>query len=204
MRHNSRQGEHMKRLRRIIFNALTALSLLLCMVTAGLWARSMSTGDRFGWTKVSGDAGRRSEVLSALGWLQFSQDTAADPFISAGYPDSLGAGWEHGDPVWITHAMDAYAGGISSPLREWDYGAVQIEAWNNGCLRVRVRDWLLVLVTPLLPIARIFPRIRLLRRRRFGLCPTCNYDLRATPDRCPECGHLAPIPSPETPAQFHN
>ena len=49
---------------------------------------------------------------------------------------------------------------------------------------ITVPFWMLVL------LFGIYPAIRLIRhrRRRFGLCPTCGYDLRATPQRCPECG----------------
>ena len=58
--------------------------------------------------------------------------------------------------------------------------------------RLRFPLWCpLVLLLPL-PVVR-FGQWRAQRRRaRQGHCPTCGYDLRATPDRCPECG-AAPV-----------
>jgi len=50
--------------------------------------------------------------------------------------------------------------------------------------------WLVALTAPL-PAWRIARALRRSRRSRVGLCPRCGYDLRATPDKCPECGAVA-------------
>jgi hypothetical protein len=48
--------------------------------------------------------------------------------------------------------------------------------------------WVLGIITAVLPTVRLAVWWRRWRRRPEGCCRACGYDLRATPERCPECG----------------
>jgi predicted amidophosphoribosyltransferase len=51
--------------------------------------------------------------------------------------------------------------------------------------------WFLTAIAAVLPVVqskRYLRHRRIESRRKRGLCFDCGYDLRASPDRCPECG----------------
>lgn len=74
------------------------------------------------------------------------------------------------------------------------YGWVDVVKYSRPVLNLRVPFWGLLLATLVLPVAWVaHRRIRTWashRPRPRGICSTCGYDLRATPDRCPECGRI--------------
>ena len=94
--------------------------------------------------------------------------------------------WERPDSGWGTLSMY-----FSPKPTDFDYLLPRSERAGQGALRVMiVPDWILMLIFAGYPAWFIIRKCRQGRRRQEGMCLSCGYDLRATPDRCPECGHL--------------
>jgi hypothetical protein len=101
------------------------------------------------------------------------------------------------DPLWPAATWD---GGFVRRYFRWKF--VRLAWWNTGRLALPgggwqdnraliVPDWLLVLVLVPLPswwFMRLRNDRRQARRKLESRCLSCGYDLRASTDRCPECG----------------
>ena len=67
---------------------------------------------------------------------------------------------------------------------------------NGGWMNrnaVSIPYWSLFAVTTAIMVFTTWRWLRTRRRQQRGFCSVCGYDLRATPERCPECGTEAPI-----------
>lgn len=164
---------------RLLFTAASALSLLLCLAAIGLWTRSYRTTDLLNRTwpnegltivSIRGQVVIRKQVVNVVldptDWKMSSIPTRRFNEACIRRP-----------AVWSV-------AGISFERHD---GSGTFAGWHD---RVAVVPyWLpsLLLLLPPLNATRTALRRRYLRPRR-GLCTTCGYDLRASLERCPECG----------------
>jgi hypothetical protein len=188
-------------MRRWVFRIVSALSLALCLATVVLWVRNSTTGTAFGYEvdTLIHDPGpgpglprivRKSYYLSidrrAIAYAVYREDLYGKPhgwrFFHNGYPT--------GGSNEITPEVEFLGFAYASV----EYQLARPETWREWT----VPFWALILAFAFPPTLVVRSIVRKHRRQRRGWCPSCGYDLRATPDRCPECG-AAPITSSSTP-----
>lgn len=153
--------------RRILATTGTILSLLVCLATTLLWLRSYWRADVFYVCDSRG---------SGLVIVSFSGRIIIPP--ASRYTTWSGIGWR---------SIESY--GLNRPMKyHWTFGV------DSDYDSVHFPHWSLIALTAIAPIIHLRRRRKALPRTSGLLCPNCGYDLRATPCRCPECGHTRPAP----------
>jgi hypothetical protein len=175
-----------------MFNIVAGVSLLLCTATLMLWMRSYWVFDTF--TRGSGTSQPFARwdltVLSAKGEIECYRSEMRITGVADLLVVPLG---------WARSARPIVAG--DDILREirargilvfgfgflHDHSARSSNDFHDHAVLVFPYA-VVALALALAPAGWAVGYRRRARRVRIGLCPTCGYDLRATPDRCPECG----------------
>lgn len=176
MRDNQQNGESVKWVRRLIFNGLTLLSMLLCIVVAGLWIEG-----------YFGMIGYRFRSNSSLRTIHTVRDGfQCDHFFMDNntpiYGSSYKQGWMQSTRAWHNIA----------PTSRFVFMEASSENGNHEHAEaVFVPAYMILIPFSILPAIWIRSRFADSRRRKWiqaKRCISCGYDLRATPARCPECG----------------
>jgi hypothetical protein len=187
----------MRRLRRWSFSAVCLLSLLACVGTAWLWRRSYWIDTEIGLSYETIEADYRTDTgvgftrgsLYASHEILYGSDPHCWPTLSSGL--RLYCVSERNTHKLWTYASRWYG---QQPESGWGICDQSIDFFGAGNVRVgllRVPGWVPSAVLSLPAGCGAIAALRALRRRRrekSGYCRSCGYDLRATPERCPECG----------------
>ncbi len=175
--------------KRRLVNLAAVLSLLACVATAGLWVRSYWSGMRVKRSSQLDVGTRVVSVAAARGVFSFRRTiyrgVAGDPPAPTA---ARSTPWSLPPAIGLEGALDSTGPrGFSFEIKEQHIG--RIDARH---VRGSFPLWLPTVMSGVLPTWWTGCRVRhtLHRRaaRRIGLCGRCGYDLRATPNRCPECG----------------
>jgi len=157
----------MKRVGFAIFTVIAAVGLALAVTTVVLWVRSHRPAGPLGITDSIDirDHDPRYWIVSRKDQLILCRQVGKD--------------WDHPLRELNVPGLMRFGGGWGDRSMLWN---------------LVVPHWLVATaaVIPFLIWLPILHRaLRARKRQRQGFCPKCGYDLRATPDRCPECGAAA-------------
>jgi hypothetical protein len=171
-------------MRRLLVNFLTVLSLLACAAVVALWFRGFW---RYDLIAVEG-GGAGIIMGSYRGHLLWTGRAAWEDPNDTGRPGRLPRlDHESGDADDSVAAVwDDIRTNASWRLAGFSY---TLEHASRPPLRILITpSWFLAVLFAALPARKAWLLGTRRRRGRHGLCPSCGYDLRATPGRCPECG----------------
>lgn len=198
----------MPRLARVTFNTLTAISLLLWLVSVLLWARSYfaspwahheliaDDGTSYTQRSIGAEVGRGEFLLSRVAneyshaWLTARRIGVPKPrdAFNLGEQRPAKAPFRIGN---TTNSRETSFGGFS--FARVDDRSPQLTADGRPQSSLRVRQLALPMWSPALIFA-VLPAVYILRRRRraaatAGRCAQCSYDLTGNVSGiCPECG----------------
>jgi hypothetical protein len=195
----------MKRLLRVFLKGAPALLSLLCLAALALWPWSFGHPASL-WlmrctTRPEGVGSVRLEVGWANGRIGVYMDRGfSDSQISR--RKAAAHGWQCGfdseRPSFIPGEPDPYWGEWDDSWGPFRWAVIRHnyhgKSYQNAYVErmASVPAWLLASFAGAWPLAKLISPFRRRARRhwfsRVGRCPSCGYDLRATPDRCPECG----------------
>jgi hypothetical protein len=172
-----------RRMKRRPVNLLADLSLLLCAATVVIWVRSYCAPLPLGWgTSVNTGYGwtfKTHEFNAVNGYLLYTRSYAPMVLLS-----TIRAPTYQRERLFGVAVMWGYWMLVPDGDRSVYRCAVQVPAALPTAL------------ASVLPASRLLKVNRERRRRLAGNCPACGYDLRATPERCPECGTAVPAREP--------
>jgi hypothetical protein len=187
---------------RRLFAVATLLSLGILIAFAAAWIDSYFTGN---WTSTSArGSGFNCEAYRGRIFV-YNWNLTPWTGVSGEKVGML----RQGNMVGIVHQVSTtnpgQPGGLAYSTETWTLDPGAISTWpmqesfatlrlqSTGTSNVRIEFtsvscWLGCLLAEILPAMWLAIQIRRRRRKTIGLCPVCGYDLRASPDRCPECG----------------
>jgi len=174
-------------MKRRLFTILWAVSLLFWLATAALWTESEFASDiayradSTGQLSVTWGAGEVSACcINGMSPPQVPL-TPEMHFNHENRPVSFGR-----------QAVE----GIGWQQRWWDRLGIHFvyrgraAQWAGKMTLVSIPFWFFLLMFSVLPFIWEAMNFRRRYRSRHCQCPACGYDLRATPERCPECGTI--------------